>query len=72
MENLIIWNDIREIQPKEGQEILYSYSYEYAPNKWEHRVMLDTYSSSKMHKFPICYMTDWTEAPEPVKRRRRK
>ena len=62
----IAWKDIKEVQPKDGQQILYSYSFEYDPGKWEHRVKIDTYTSSESCKFPMCYMTHWTEVPEPV------
>lgn len=66
MENHIAWKDIKEIQPKDGQRILYSYSYEYEPGKWEHRVELDVYFSDELSTFPMCCMTHWAEAPEPV------
>ena len=66
MEELIIWKSIKEVTPKEGQKILYSYSFEYEPNKWEHRIELDIYDHSEMRKYPMCYMTHWAEAPSPV------
>lgn len=66
MEELIIWKNIKEVTPKDGQKILYSYSFEYEPGKWECRVELDIYDSSEMRKYPMCYMTHWADAPSPV------
>ena len=66
MEELIIWKNIKEVTPKEGQQILYSYSYEYEPDKWERRVKLDRYDRSEMRKYPMCYMTHWADVPSPV------
>ena len=66
MENIIIWKSIKEIQPNEGQQILYSYSYEYSADKWERRVLIGDYTNSEKRKYPMCYMTHWTELPEPV------
>lgn len=66
MEEIIIWKSIKEEKPKEGQRILYSYSYEYDPGKWERRVMIDKYDRSEMRKYPMCYMTHWADAPFAV------
>lgn len=66
MKSIIVWKDIDEISPKEGQEILYSYTYEYEPNKYERRTKIDIYTHSEMQKFPMCYMTFWAEVPDPL------
>lgn len=66
MEEIIIWKNIKEEKPKEGQQILYSYSYEYEPGKWERRVLIDKYGRSEMRKYPMCYMTHWADAPSSV------
>lgn len=66
MEEIIIWKSIKEEKPKEGQQILYSYSYEYDPGKWERSVKLGRYSRSEMRKYPMCYMTYWADAPFAV------
>lgn len=63
MEERIIWKNIEEAKPKEGQLILYSYTYEWEPGEWENRVRLDRYYRSDMRKYPMCYMTHWAEAP---------
>ena len=66
METLVIWTDTNQIQPEEGQEILYLYSYEYEPNKYEIRMEVDKYTRSKRCKYPMCDMTHWANAPSPV------
>ena len=66
METLVIWKEINQIQPEEGQEILYLYSYEYEPNKYEIRMEIDKYTRSEMRKYPMCYMTHWAEVPYPT------
>lgn len=66
MKTEIIWKNITEVQPDEGQQILYSYSYEYSAGKWERRVLIGEYTHSEKKKYPMCYMTHWTELPDPV------
>ena len=63
MDEHIIWKNIKEVTPKEGQLILYSYTYEWEPGEWENRVRLDRYYRSDMRKYPMCYMTHWADAP---------
>jgi hypothetical protein len=65
MENLIIWNDVTEVLPKEGQKILFSYSLKH-DDRWIHGVEIGTYHWDKLPTSIMKFMTHWTEAPEPV------
>ena len=67
MENVIIWKDINEVQPEEGQDILYSYAYQNWSGTWEYKILIGTYTRNCRNAYPMSGMTHWTELPEPVK-----
>ena len=68
MENVIIWKDINDTEPEEGQEILYTKVYQNFDGTWEYEVLIGTYTKGCRNNFPMCYMTYWTELPKaPIK-----